>query len=130
MSNFERKPDGGLAEQIECLEDITDGNGDEYNTELLMLLIELRSRRLLKPTPYSWVDRNVCMPFDVTTVSKFDSVDVIVTDGSTVGTSECQCGATKVPWVAFSRYGDICPDNITHWMYYPKLPHVLGDTPS
>ncbi|WP_145533280.1 hypothetical protein [Yersinia alsatica] len=38
-----RKPDGGLAAQIEVLEAFADG--DAYNTELLMLLIELRSIR-------------------------------------------------------------------------------------
>ncbi|EOF8220832.1 coiled-coil domain-containing protein [Yersinia intermedia] len=40
---FTRKPDGGLAEQIEVLEAMAEG--DAYNTELLMLLIELRSLR-------------------------------------------------------------------------------------
>ena len=40
---FTRKPDGGLANQIEVLEAMAEG--DAYNTELLMLLIELRSLR-------------------------------------------------------------------------------------
>ncbi|MCB5319093.1 polyphosphate kinase [Yersinia massiliensis] len=40
---FTRKPDGGLADQIEVLEAMAEG--DAYNTELLMLLIELRSLR-------------------------------------------------------------------------------------
>ncbi|EOD4088266.1 hypothetical protein ACOHX9_000081 [Yersinia enterocolitica] len=40
---YTRKPDGGLAEQIEVLEAFADGDAD--NTELLMLLIELRSLR-------------------------------------------------------------------------------------
>ncbi|OVZ73698.1 hypothetical protein [Yersinia intermedia] len=40
---FTRKPDGGLAEQIEVLEAMAEGDAD--NTELLMLLIELRSLR-------------------------------------------------------------------------------------
>ncbi|EOI6865230.1 hypothetical protein ACMVR0_001276 [Yersinia enterocolitica] len=40
---YARKPDGGLAEQIEVLEAFAEG--DAYNTELLMLLIELRSIR-------------------------------------------------------------------------------------
>ncbi|CNI68597.1 Uncharacterised protein [Yersinia frederiksenii] len=40
---YVRKPDGGLAEQIEVLEAFAEG--DPYNTELLMLLIELRSLR-------------------------------------------------------------------------------------
>ncbi|HHH1266518.1 TPA: polyphosphate kinase [Yersinia enterocolitica] len=40
---FTRKPDGGLAEQIEVLEALAEGDAD--NTELLMLLIELRSLR-------------------------------------------------------------------------------------
>ncbi|HFI1946169.1 TPA: hypothetical protein ACPZRO_002730 [Yersinia enterocolitica] len=40
---FTRQPDGGLADQIEVLEAFADG--DAYNTELLMLLIELRSLR-------------------------------------------------------------------------------------
>ncbi len=40
---YARKPDGGLAEQIEMLEAFAEGDAD--NTELLMLLIELRSLR-------------------------------------------------------------------------------------
>ncbi|MDA5480836.1 polyphosphate kinase [Yersinia intermedia] len=40
---YVRKPDGGLAEQIEVLEAMAEG--DAENTELLMLLIELRSLR-------------------------------------------------------------------------------------
>ncbi|HEN3407264.1 TPA: hypothetical protein U5D55_004132 [Yersinia enterocolitica] len=40
---FTRKPDGGLADQIEVLEAMAEGDAD--NTELLMLLIELRSLR-------------------------------------------------------------------------------------
>ncbi|EKN3982415.1 hypothetical protein RSJ44_004423 [Yersinia enterocolitica] len=40
---FTRKPDGGLADQIEVLEAMAEG--DAHNTELLMLLIELRSLR-------------------------------------------------------------------------------------
>ncbi|WP_145482841.1 hypothetical protein [Yersinia rohdei] len=40
---FTRKPEGGLADQIEVLEAMAEG--DAYNTELLMLLIELRSLR-------------------------------------------------------------------------------------
>ncbi|CQJ12311.1 Uncharacterised protein [Yersinia mollaretii] len=40
---FTRKPDGGLADQIEVLEAMAEG--DAYNTELLMLLIELLSLR-------------------------------------------------------------------------------------
>ena len=43
---FTRKPDGGLAEQIEVLEALAEGDAD--NTELLMLLIELRSLRSLR----------------------------------------------------------------------------------
>ena len=40
---YTRKPGGGLAEHIEVLEAFADGDAD--NTELLMLLIELRSLR-------------------------------------------------------------------------------------
>lgn len=40
---YTRKPDGGLTEQIEVLEAFAKGDAD--NTELLMLLIELRSLR-------------------------------------------------------------------------------------
>lgn len=41
--DFTRKPGGGLAAHIEVLEAFADGDAD--NTELLMLLIELRSLR-------------------------------------------------------------------------------------
>jgi len=43
MNDFERKPDGGLAGWIETMEAISEGLADDI--ELLMLLIELRSRR-------------------------------------------------------------------------------------
>ncbi|ENG0873457.1 hypothetical protein ABU549_001049 [Yersinia enterocolitica] len=54
---FTRQPDGGLADQIEVLEAFADGDAD--NTELLMLLIELRSLReqlaeLKALPPFSW----------------------------------------------------------------------------
>ena len=42
-NEFERKPDGGLSGWIETFEGMSEGNPDD--TELLMLLIELRSRR-------------------------------------------------------------------------------------
>ncbi|CQR02780.1 Uncharacterised protein [Yersinia mollaretii] len=59
---FTRKPDGGLAEHIEVLEAFADGDAD--NTELLMLLIELRSLReqlaelkALEPlAPFGYID--------------------------------------------------------------------------
>ncbi|MBU9829833.1 hypothetical protein J1779_07800 [Rahnella sp. FC061912-K] len=41
--DFERKPDGGLTAWIETFEAMSEGNPDD--TELLMLLIELRARR-------------------------------------------------------------------------------------
>ncbi|HGB1555380.1 TPA: polyphosphate kinase [Yersinia enterocolitica] len=56
---FTRKPDGGLADQIEVLEAMAEGDAD--NTELLMLLIELRSLReqlaelkALPPVAWRW----------------------------------------------------------------------------
>ncbi|HDL8483707.1 TPA: hypothetical protein PXR56_003865 [Yersinia enterocolitica] len=62
---YTRKPDGGLAEHIEVLEAFADGDAD--NTELLMLLIELRSLReqlaeLKALEPAAWMDEkgNVC----------------------------------------------------------------------
>lgn len=56
---FTRKPDGGLAEQIEVLEAFS--NGDADNTELLMLLIELLSLReqleaIKSQKPSYWLD--------------------------------------------------------------------------
>ncbi|HGK8566616.1 TPA: hypothetical protein ACJ753_003402 [Yersinia enterocolitica] len=56
---YTRKPDGGLAEHIEVLEAFADGDAD--NTELLMLLIELRSLReqlaeLRALEPFGYID--------------------------------------------------------------------------
>ncbi|EOV0792132.1 hypothetical protein ACOHX3_000013 [Yersinia enterocolitica] len=56
---YTRKPDGGLAEHIEVLEAFADGDAD--NTELLMLLIELRSLReqlaeLKALEPFGYID--------------------------------------------------------------------------
>ncbi|WP_145580240.1 hypothetical protein [Yersinia mollaretii] len=69
---FTRKPDGGLAEHIEVLEAFADGDAD--NTELLMLLIELRSLReqmealrALEPAGYLWFEDGVqvnCLAHD------------------------------------------------------------------
>ncbi|EPT0835227.1 TPA: hypothetical protein ACV4T5_004446 [Yersinia enterocolitica] len=55
---YTRQPDGGLADQIEVLEAFADG--DAENTELLMLLIELRSLReqlaeLKALEPVAWI---------------------------------------------------------------------------
>lgn len=46
MSEFERKPDGGLSAWIETYEAISD---DETDAELLCLLLELRRRRVNEP---------------------------------------------------------------------------------
>ncbi|HIE4894236.1 hypothetical protein HL273_21220 [Yersinia enterocolitica] len=56
---FTRQPDGGLAAHIEVLEAFADGDAD--NTELLMLLIELRSLReqleaIKSQKPSYWLD--------------------------------------------------------------------------
>jgi len=80
------------------------------------------ARALLGSNVMEWVDVKTRMPIDVATVTKFESISVIVTDGNTVGICDCQAGATLKPWVAFSRYGDIHPDCITHFMYPPSLP--------
>ena len=52
----------------------------------------------------------------------FESIEVIVTDGITVGTCDCQAGYAPKPWVAFSSYSDVKGTEITHWMYFPKPP--------
>ena len=50
---------------------------------------------------------------------EFQTVQVIVTDGHTVGVTDFNAGGMLKPWSAFDDYGDIPPDEITHWMPLP-----------
>lgn len=69
-----------------------------------------------------WVKCSTRMPLWLSTEQTFRSVEVLVSDGINIGTCECQSGNSPSAWVAFSNYGDIPADKITHWMPYPELP--------
>ena len=49
-------------------------------------------------------------------------IDVMVSNGKSVGVSQYATGNLPCSWGEFSSYGDFDPDKITHWMPYPKPP--------
>ena len=48
--------------------------------------------------------------------------NVIATDGSDVCEMMFTAGCTPKPWFEWSKYGDIAPEDITHWMPLPEPP--------
>lgn len=71
-----------------------------------------------------WIKCSDRMPISIAEAEEADFLflEVIVTDGEMVGTCDCQSGFMPRPWVEFSRYGDISPEKITHWMPMPAPP--------
>lgn len=69
-----------------------------------------------------WIKCSDRMPLEISIETGFRCLDVLVTDGETVGTCACEAGKLPEPWVAFSPYGDINKDIITHWMPLPEPP--------
>lgn len=68
-----------------------------------------------------WVKVSDKMPLELSD-EHISAVEVIVTDGTTVGTCEYRRGYLPRPWAEWSNYGDIDADKITHWQPMPSVP--------
>lgn len=68
-----------------------------------------------------WVKVSERMPLELSD-EHISEVEVIVTDGTTVGTCEYRRGYLPRPWAEWSNYGDIDADEITHWQPMPSAP--------
>lgn len=74
-----------------------------------------------------WIKVSDRMPLEAPPEGEYAAVEVLVTDGLVVEQMPCASGNPLTdkgykPWVSFSEYGAISPDEITHWMPLPKLP--------
>ena len=69
-----------------------------------------------------WIKCSERMPIELSDRRVFQEVEVIVTDGSVVGTCEYQSGNRPLAWAEWSKYGDIESSKITHWMPLPPPP--------
>lgn len=69
-----------------------------------------------------WIKCSDRMPLVTSDYHRFRQKTVIVTDGIDVGTCDCQAGNMPHEWVAWSNYGDIDANKITHWMPLPNPP--------
>jgi len=74
---------------------------------------------IIIPSNGEWIKCSDRMPLELSD-EHISEVEVIVTDGTTVGTCECRRGYMPSPWVEWSNYGDIDADKITQWMPLPK----------
>lgn len=67
-----------------------------------------------------WIKCSEKMPLEKT--GFFSCIAVLVSDGVSVGVCECISGDLPKPWVAFSSYGDVNGNDITHWQPLPPPP--------
>ena len=60
----------------------------------------------------------------------YEVYEYLVTDGFNVGISAFERGGGHVnkPWAAWSDFGAITPEKITHWMQIPPPPSQEGAT--
>ena len=91
--------------------------------KMLSLMRELRERRKAD----GWIPVSERLPLQLSDEDVY-GIDVIVTDGITVGKCECRRGCLPHPWVEWSNYGDIDAKYITHWQALPEPPKgVVGE---
>lgn len=70
-----------------------------------------------------WIPVENRLPMGAMEGVRFESFTYLVTDGCTVGTNDfCRGHGCGEPWASWSKYGDISPERITHWMPLPGLP--------
>jgi len=74
-----------------------------------------------------WIKVSERMPLEAPPEGTYADVEVLVTDGLLVEQMLCASGNPLtsngyVPWVAFTNYGAISPNKITHWMPLPEPP--------
>lgn len=69
-----------------------------------------------------WISVKDRLPLVAIDGQSFDSVEVIVTDGSYVHVTEFKSGGIPAAWGEFDGYGAIARSQITHWMPLPAPP--------
>lgn len=69
-----------------------------------------------------WISVADRLPLPFVEGDNFESVEVLVTDGSEVSVTDFNAGGIAKPWRAFDDYGGLPPDRITHWMPLPAAP--------
>lgn len=76
-----------------------------------------------------WRDVREELPLELDSILPYRTVEVIVTNGTSVGFSEFQAGnGGGTPWRGFSIYSyfnDV--EGITHWMPLPTTPTSIGN---
>lgn len=70
----------------------------------------------------NWIKCSERMPINPTSEEVYGQVQCLVTDGSIVGVCDYQSGNRPEAWAYWSEYGDISPDEITHWQPLPEPP--------
>lgn len=69
-----------------------------------------------------WISVNDQPPLTAVDGQSFATVDVLVTDGERVFSTEFKAGGIPRAWTEFDGYGAIARSQITHWMHFPKPP--------
>lgn len=74
-----------------------------------------------------WIKISERMPLENPLEGDYVAMDVLATDGFIVAMATCASGNPLTgngyePWVAFTNYGDIDAEDITHWMPLPEPP--------
>lgn len=74
-----------------------------------------------------WIKVSNRMPIMEIAEGDYLAIDVLATDGVRVALATCAAGNPLtdngyVAWVAFTDYGEIASDDITHWMPLPEPP--------
>lgn len=69
-----------------------------------------------------WVSVDNKLPLIAVDGQSFETVEVLVTDGSHVSATEFKAGGIPLAWSEFDGYGAISRRQITHWMYFPIPP--------
>ena len=86
---------------------------------------ELLAKRLAQLEQQTqWISVEERLPLEKDSGVVFDSVTVLVTDGSLVKTAEYARGGAHIdaPWSDWSMYCEIPASHITHWMPLPPPP--------
>jgi hypothetical protein len=69
-----------------------------------------------------WVSVDDRLPLVAVDGQSFATVEVLVTDGDRVFSTEFKAGGIPRAWTEFDGYGAIARSQITHWMPLPGPP--------
>lgn len=70
-----------------------------------------------------WIKCSERLPLNMPEYGDFyKTIPCLVTDGVAVGTCDYCSGSGGAPWREWSGYGDIKPNDITHYIPLPKPP--------